>query len=168
MREIPLTQGKVALVDDGDYEWLMQWKWVAKPDGGDIYYAVRYRTPQKEGVVEQSMHRFILGAKPTEQVDHVDHDGLNNGRSNLRICTRSENKANGRLYKNNQSGFKGVYLTPQGAWRAQIRVGTKLINLGTYNSPVDAALKYDEAACSYFKEFAFTNAQMGKLPLCVS
>src|ERR1043165_2122866 len=86
-REIPLTQGYVALVDDCDYEWLSQWKWCAHvAKGGRTAYAFRAK-----GI---AMHRVIMNAPEGMDVDHRDHNGLNNTRANLRICTHAENQRN--------------------------------------------------------------------------
>ena len=102
MREIPLTQGKTALVDDEDYEGLSQFRWFAHKNG-KTFYAARSMNP---GIVK--MHRFILGVvDPKIEVDHEDCNGLNNQRSNLRRATHGENQHNRGLYRNNPSGYKG-------------------------------------------------------------
>ena len=104
MKEIKLTQGLVALVDDGDFEWLNRWKWYAQKNKKK-YYASR-NTWDKGKHNHISMHRLIVNVAPHEQVDHIDNDGLNNTRKNLRICNNSQNHAN--IEKNKGGGFKGV------------------------------------------------------------
>lgn len=107
MKEIHLTQGKVALVDDADYEWLMQWKWYAQKNRR-TYYAVR-RTVSLNGVHETIlMHRQILGLSfgDPREGDHREHDGLDNRRLNLRIVNHRQNQWNQR--KAHRSRFPGV------------------------------------------------------------
>ena len=114
-KRIPLSQGKWAIVDVEDYDWLMQWVWYAHKDAhsGD-YYAVRNKrvTEGKSGIVR--MHAAICGTKPGEHTDHEDLDKLNNRRSNLRTCTVSQNGANRQKIKKNTSGYKGVRLYSMG------------------------------------------------------
>ncbi len=92
MKEIPLSKGKVALVDDEDYERLSQFKWCASQQGrnGLKWYAIRWVCPKGEKQYKVAMHRFILGIAPRIKddprvVDHIDCDGLNNQKSNLQI-----------------------------------------------------------------------------------
>jgi hypothetical protein len=154
MKEIPLTQGKVALVDDADYEWLGKMKWYAFRNGkGRIYYAAR----KKLGRVV-FMHRDIMGVAGKIEIDHRDSNGLNNQRHNLRVCTHSENMKNIKKYKPSTSGYKGVNFDKKvGRFRARIRVNLKLISLGYFDDPAEAARVYDKAARQYFGEFANTN-----------
>jgi hypothetical protein len=165
MKEISLTQGKVVLVDDEDYEELNKYKWSAFRDskGLGTYYAILHiwvngvRTPVR-------MHRIIVGAKPSEQVDHRDGDGLNDQRNNLRTCTNSQNQHNRRLQKNNTTGFKGVYLhKPTKQWVSYIRLDGKLHYLGLYATPRDAAHAYDRAAKEMHGDFARDNHKLGTL-----
>lgn len=89
MKEIPLTQDKVALVDDADYDWLMQYKWAAHHRSGR-WYAIRAK--RKNGKQKQyHMHREIMKCPDDMVVHHVDNNGLNNTRNNLQICTQQEN-----------------------------------------------------------------------------
>lgn len=153
-RLIPLTQGKVAIVDSEDFDRLMQWNWVASfsPKTKTFYATTR---------VEQrtiQMHRFIkgLGVGPNK-VDHRDGDTLNNRKINLRTCTDAENLRNQKLRRTNKSGFKGVSWN-RGKWAATIMVNYKSIGLGRYTSPKEAANAYDQAAKRYFKDFARLNS----------
>lgn len=153
MKRIPLTQGKEALVDDQDYDYLMQWKWRVTSNG----YAV-WGDGHEHLVL---MHRDI--AKRTYQrcearVDHIDRDRLNNQRHNLRLATQSENGANRGPNRNNTSGFKGVFLHRHtGLWRAEICKDRKRICLGYFTDKIEAAKAYNEAALKYFGEFAYLN-----------
>jgi hypothetical protein len=155
MREIQLTQGEVALVDDEDYEYLNQWKWYLK--NKYVRYAVR-----SVGNKKIQMHRVIMNTPDGVQVDHRDHNGLNNQRSNLRNCTVSENNRNSVAF--GRSKYKGVYfhVTTVGGKkykyiRAAIRVEDKLINLGTFKTEEDAARARDIATKKYHGEFANLN-----------
>ena len=148
MKYIELTQGKKAIVDDEDFEELSKSKWYTHRK----YAACHQKNPM---VV---MHRIILGAKKGQQVDHINGDGLDNRRENLRFCTQAENQWNRRKQKNNTSGFKGVVLNQiTGKWVAQITVKGKAMNLGYFVEKKDAAETYDKAAFRYYGEFARLN-----------
>jgi len=98
MKQIPLTQGQVALVDNTDYDWLNQWKWCAQRTRG-VFYAVR-NSPRKNGKKHQIfMHREILGLryKDGQEGDHRNHNTLDNQRENLRVCIHSQNIMNQKL-----------------------------------------------------------------------
>jgi len=150
MREIPLTQGKVALVDDADYEELNQWKWYAWKSHG-IWYARRtLNDVVPKGFV--LMHRAILNAPIGILVDHQDGDGLNNQRSNIRLATRAQNGHNRGPLRNNKSGYKGVSRS-RNRWRAQIQMGGKVVYLGLFREKERAARAYQKAARGIHKDF---------------
>jgi len=152
-KKIPLTQGKFAIVDDEDYEWLSQWKWAYHPTGTG--YAIRFIqvAGKQKGVL---MHRMILDVPHDMETDHINHNGLDNRRTNLRICSHAENMANKRKYKNNTSGYIGVYWDKErGQWRAQIQGHG--IHLGRFNDVKEAARAYDRAASELHGEFALLN-----------
>jgi hypothetical protein len=153
-REIQLSQGRVALVDDEDYEWLNQWKWHMSSTG----YARRNTTKLDTllGTAKIAMHRVILNAPEGSMVDHIDCNKLNNQRSNLRLCTVAQNNRNILPY--GKSGLKGVELDKRtGRWRAYVSVNKKRIHIGVFDTPCEAGLAYDAAARSYFGEFARPN-----------
>jgi hypothetical protein len=151
MKEIPLTQGLVALVDDNDFEELSKFKWHAKKDR-NTYYA--NRTIGRKTV---KMHRVILGLNSRyQQGDHKDGDGLNNQRHNLRVVTRRRNGANRRKHATCSSKFKGVYLD-KGKWRARLGLNKKKIELGYFVDETCAAKAYDVAAKQHFGEYACLN-----------
>jgi len=158
MREIHLTQGKIAIVDDADHEYLSQFHWVTHKKRG-TYYALRAtkRPDGKKTLIY--MHREILGmADPKVFVDHIDHDGLNNSRGNLRTCTHRENKRNIGKLRTNTSGYKGVsWHKERRRWCSAIKVNGKNISLGGFKSKDDAARAYNVAAIKYFGEFAYVN-----------
>jgi hypothetical protein len=152
MKEITLTQGKVALVDDEDFEELIKFKWCVYKNRSTDYASHRYKNRSI------SMHRTILKANLGEFVDHKDGNGLNNQKSNLRICTMNGNMQNRKRYKNNTTGFKGVYFNKdRKKYRAQIRVDGKRICIGGFKTPIEAAQAYDSAAIKLHGEFAVTN-----------
>lgn len=157
MKEIKLTKGKVALVDDDIYDYLMQWKWYCDSNG----YAVRnerYITASGERKRNTIyMHRVIMNALSGTDVDHRWGDKLDNQRSSLRVCTRSQNQAN-KFQSNNTSGFKGVTWEKRDKkWRAYISFNRRKIHLGLFNDKIEAAKVYNAAAIQYQGEFAVLN-----------
>jgi len=159
MKEIPLTQGKVALVDDEDYDRLMAMgKWQFGKE-----YAIKTLYFGRDGNGKQIkktvlMHRIILNANDGDFVDHKKGSRLNNQKENLRICTHANNMMNRKLHSNNSTGYKGVYIQKKtGMFYASISVGGKQTHLGTFNTTIEAAKKYNEAAIYHYGEFASLN-----------
>jgi len=152
MKEIPLTRGKVTLVDDEDFEWLNQWKWQCSASG----YAIRrLPRPIRETIW---MHREIMHTPKGMDTDHINCNRSDNRRCNLRICTRSQNKANAFIQANNTSGYKGIkWHGREKLWLAYIQVNGKECYLGSYKTKEDAALAYNNGAIKYFGEFAKIN-----------
>lgn len=161
MKAIPLTQGREALVDDCDFEYLMQWTWWFASMPRYTGYARRKRINGDSGVY---MH-CLIGSRAGlsfegQQIDHVDGNGLNNCRSNLRVATHAQNQQHRpRLNCNNTSGFKGVgWKKHAGKWEAHIGVNGRKQHLGYFDDPRDAALAYNSAALEYYGEFACLNS----------
>lgn len=160
MKEIPLTQGKVALVDDEDYIWLSQWKWYAAEHHSENFYAMR-NSPWKDGKHFQiSMSREILKLeqKDIRQADHKNHNTLDNRRKNLRVCSSQENRRNQKPILSTISGLKGVtWHNLKEKWQARIGIRGERKSLGYFASKKDAGLAYDEGAKKYFGEYAYLN-----------
>ena len=162
MKEIKLTQakiskGKVALVDDADFDWLSHYNWNVIEVYRGRFYAVR----DSSLGINAFMHRVIMDATPGLTVDHIDGNGLNNQRSNLRLCTASQNQSNRAKPKwksGCSSGFKGVHWYPsQRKWECQICANGRRVHLGYFEDPREAAAAYNEAAKRLHGEFAFQN-----------
>lgn len=153
-RLIPLTQGKSALVDDNDFDWLMQWKWTAQKTD-HTFYAMR----QDKGRLIL-MHRLINNTPEGMITDHRDRNGLNNQRGNLRSATQLQNMMNKRARKGGTSRFKGVWLDPSRdgtkKWRSGIRLHGKIKYLGRFKTEKEAADAYAVAASEIFGEYACT------------
>lgn len=154
MKTISLTKGKFALVDDSDFDIVSKYKWHAELHMKTHWYAFAQikRKPT-------SLHRFLLQPMKGEEVDHRNGNGLDNRKSNLRTVKHAQNMWNKRMYKNNHSGFKGVYAVSRGLkkWRARITILGKKISLGYFYDPFTAQLVYKKAARKYFGEFAYQN-----------
>jgi hypothetical protein len=156
VKEIQLTQGLVALVDDGDYEAASQFRWYAHRQKRFNVYAKRAE-PDPSGQRRQrgvSMHCWLMGATG---VDHIDGNGLNNQRANLRVATAKQNAANARA-RLGSSRYKGVYWhAARGLWIANIRIAGRQIWIGRYGDESAAARAYDDRAREVFGEFAALN-----------
>lgn len=153
--KIPLTQGKFALVDKEDYERLSKNKWYTQKCS-NISYAIR-KTNGNLHVKQRTirMHREIMCPPVGMFIDHIDGNGLNNTKKNLRVCTPSQNVMNRGKPKNNTSGFKGVCFYKQTKkWMAQIMKEGQQIYLGSYNTSEQAYKAYCEACIKYHGEFA--------------
>jgi hypothetical protein len=161
MKEIELLQNKIVLVDDEDYERLKNFKWYYNNhNSSGIGYAFRFVKISPTQRKFLSMHRQILGLPPGSipMVDHKDGNGLNNCKSNLRICTNQQNQFNSKLRSDNTSGFKGVYYSfKEKKWRSTIKIGKKRMCLGAFSNKIDAAKAYNQAAIEHIGEFAKIN-----------
>lgn len=164
MKEIKLSQGSTVLVDNVDFEYLNQFKWYLSK-GKNTYYAIRSRSV-KEGLPKTiSMHRELMNPYKGFEVDHIDMNGLNNQKNNLRICSRSQNQANRKKARGN-SKFIGVCKIKGETYKgktyrdtiiATINKNKKQIYLGSFRTEEEAAIAYDNAAKLHHGEFANLN-----------
>jgi len=158
MKLIPLTQGKFAMVDDADHEWLSEFKWCARGKRGNLYAARGTRSRILGTQRTIFMHQILCETEIGQQVDHIDGNTLNNQRSNLRACSHAENIRNSKNRTTNRSGFKGVSLIKQrGKYAAHIKCNYKSKYLGYFHDPAEAAVAYNNAARQLFGEFARLN-----------
>lgn len=168
MKQILLANGKgVVLIDDADYEKVSKYHWfrstprTSKRHNGIRFYAYAQlgRRPNRKCVL---MHRFILDVEPGVQVDHLDWDGLNNQRENMRLASASNNAAysiNGRGRISLYTEYKGVsFFKKRNLWMARIGNGAKGTSyIGCFKTAEEAARAYDEAAKARFGAFARLN-----------
>jgi hypothetical protein len=157
MKQIPLTKGKFALVDDEDFDWLNQWKWHLwsnKRKENFPRYACRSSSNRKV-----FMHRVIVDATDGMEPNHIDGNGLNNQRGNLLIGTHMQNMQGFRLKRKNVTSlYRGVWWDKcDQKWYCQIIVDKKRKYLGRFDEETEAACKYNEAALEYFGRFAHLN-----------
>ncbi len=162
MRNIRLSNGMIAIIDDEDFDALSIWSWHYKPSGL-TGYAYRNAPRGSAGPRTPKMHQVVLAVRPGECVDHINGDGLDNRRGNLRVAVGNQNNANRKKsLKKASSRFKGVNWDPnRGKWLAYVRVNRKMKNLGRYILEEDAAKVYNAAAIEYFGEYAKLNEISG-------
>ena len=140
------------LVDDTDHKWLNQWKWTASQGTASLY--VQRQSHKGKRIF---MHRFILKTPKGEITDHINHNGLDNRRCNIRIATKMQNNLNRKPRKDKYKGVSRGGEPRKKKWQARIVVNKKSISLGYYATPKEAAKAYDKAALEYFGEFACIN-----------
>ena len=161
MKEIPLTRGMTAIVDDEDFDMVSKYKWhVCTGDHRDKTYYAATNIYFDSGKRYVRMHRMIIGATPDVEVDHKNNNGLDNTRKNLRLATDTEQCCNKNTYKNNTTGHKGVSVRSNGVgYQAQIQLNKKLHYLGRFDTPEEAYAVYCKAAKEMHGEFANTGEQ---------
>jgi hypothetical protein len=160
MKEFPLGNGLVALVDDEDWEMLIQHRWYAKRSKrktvDHAWYAVTNLVLPDGCSTQVSMHQLIMNTPAGMEVDHKDHNGLNNQKANLRVCTPGENRRNRRLRDSKYP--RGVFLVKGGKYGAQLSVNGKKFYNGLNHQTIDgAAQAYNELAIKHHGAFAFLN-----------
>jgi hypothetical protein len=157
MKEIVLTKGYTALVDDSDFARVSAYNWYALVTPRTVYAKRNVRRADGKQTT-QYLHRFILGiTNPKVEVDHENHVGTDCQRDNLRDGTKSNNQSNRQKNQNGTSQFKGVSRQDGGKYRAHIRIGGKRKHLGYHTSEANAAIAYDRAAKQAFGEFSCLN-----------
>ena len=155
MKKIPLSKGQFAIVDDEDYEKLVQWKWHQSVSG----YAIRNDSIINGIQPKVYMHRLILNVPNGFQGDHINRNKLDNRRKNLRICTKAENRYNkGPIQRKTASIYKGVYWhRPARKWYGHIQHNNKVTHLGMFKTEKEAAIAYNKRALKLFGQFARLN-----------
>ncbi len=159
MKQIKLTQGRVAWVDDCDFDYLNQWKWRWVKHRDSTGYAVRNRPRPSRKVIHLHHEVATRAGLPLDKlIDHKDRDGLNNSRSNLRSATPSQNSCNRALRKDSRTGRKGVSFDKgRGKWFAKIQFNGRQHFLGRFATLEAASDAYDAAALKLHGEFACLN-----------
>lgn len=155
-KEIECTKGKVALVDDDDYPLVSQFRWFSWVSSSGTWYARRTVT-DGSGRGSASMHRTIMCPPDNLDVDHINGDGMDNRRENLRVCTTKQNCANTKLPLP-KSGYRGVYYdADRRRWLAQVTINGRSKVVGRFKSPSQAAISRDLAAYELYGDFAVLN-----------
>jgi hypothetical protein len=154
---IDIGRGMAALIDDADVALIGERRWHARPAKSKTGVQIGWYVQRHDAGGTTYLHRVIMGAGPGQLVDHIDGDGLNNTRANLRICTRAQNNAN-RVCAKGSSGYRGVHPEPRnGRWYARIEVNGRPRSLGCFATPEEAARAYDAGALAAHGEFARLN-----------
>ena len=153
MKEIELTRGLVTQVDDEDFDYLNQWKWYAHLSRNRNFYAAR--RDYKKGMREiWWMHRFIINPAGNNQVDHINGNGFDNRRINLRECTHSQNMSNRKSC--GRSRYLGVSFDRK-KYKASIGKNGIIYHLGLFDTEIEAAIAYNNSALKFHGEFANLN-----------
>lgn len=136
--EVELTQGKTALIDAADVSLVCGYRWCAVKSRSTYYASTSVFHGGRW--ITLPMHRLICGLAPGEKVqpDHIDQNGLNNSKSNLRLANHTIQKLNQRVRKDNTSGVIGVHLRPDGQWQARISIAGERMSLGNFSTAKDA------------------------------
>lgn len=149
---IPLSKGQTAFIDKDNFDTVKDYGWYAYYDKiGKTFYAV-----SRTHGTKIKMHRLILNATEEQKVDHTDHNGLNNRKNNIRLCTQSQNCMNKRVQSNNTSGYKGVsFHRGKNKYQAMIMVNRKQIYIGSFLTALEASEAYQKEAKKLHGEFFY-------------
>jgi hypothetical protein len=159
---IPLTRGMFSIIDKADGGIVTQCNWFAASGGSGLFYAAKWMGTYPNRILIK-LHRYLLGlTDPEIESDHKNGNSLDNRRSNLRKSSHIQNVRNRAINLSSKSGIKGVTKTANGKWRARIGVNYEAVWLGVFESQIDAANAYREAAQKFYGEFAVHNRQQIK------
>lgn len=162
--KIPLTQGRFALIDPADYEIVRTRSWVLYRGRHGNLYARAFDCVRDGRKHHISMHKAIMRTPPGMEVDHINGDGLDNRRTNLRLCTHQNNMRNMKPGRPASSRFKGVaWYRRDGRWRAYLVIDAKQTHLGYFDDETEAAHAYDRAARRHFGAYARLNFPDGPM-----
>ena len=150
--ELTTTNGIKFLVDRADCSTLVQYRWFATKEHNSNNFVIRAFKSKRI-----TLHRFITNAPKGMVVDHINHNTLDNRRSNLRVCTQKQNSWNSHKKSNHTNPYKGVHRSSMGRWKAVIREAGKYKHIGVYDTPEEAAIAYDRKAIELFGEYACKN-----------
>lgn len=157
-KEIPLTRGFVTIVDEDDYDWLIESKWCCSMNKSKKPYAAKAIVNSNGRKSMTLLHRLILNAPKGVFVDHINHNTVDNRKQNLRLCDYAGNSRNRIKFNGKSSIYKGVSWNKKSQkWRSSIMANSYPIYLGEFESEEVAAITYDEAAIRYHGEFASLN-----------
>lgn len=158
MIDFVITNG-IVLLDEADLSAVLEHNWYAVRKGNKIYACTTlYDKNRSSKRYKLYMHRYLKGAIKGETVDHVNGDGMDNTRCNLRKCSKAENARNSELSASNTSGYKGVTWNKNAKkWLAQLKVDRRHVYIGVFTDILDAAKAYNTAALEHFGEFARLN-----------
>lgn len=152
--EIKLTRGFVAIIDDEDYDLIKDYRWYTKEMSHTVYAQANISRYKGRGTIK--LHRLIMDAKDGQIIDHINGNGLDNRRQNLRFVTAAQNQMNSRSQLNKTSKYKGVSLFGN-KWRVVIKKDKKSKFLGLFDSETEAAFVYNKHALELFGEYAYLN-----------
>jgi len=159
MKKISLTQGMFAIVDDEDYDHINSFRWFAHKERHGIYYAYRNASIKNSYT---RMHRMILRARSNFEIDHINGNGLDNRRCNIRLCSHAENLRN-QTRIHGKSKYKGVWWDKNNnKWSCGLTFNYKQIWIGRFISEIEAAKAYDNKAKELFGDFAYLNFPASK------
>lgn len=174
MKEINLSNGDVAFVSDEDFDYLSKFKWDVICSNKDHFYKIKYAYTTVNTFTNKkiviAMHRVVISLMNNDPiflpstyqvVDHIDFNGLNNIRENLRRCSSTQNQIHKRMQRNNSSGYKGINFDKKyGKWMVRITIDKRKRKfLGYFDSIHDAEKVYRQHMVTYYGEFAVPNKE---------